>query len=153
MTLCLVHQHPRILLGMKKRGFGAGRWNGFGGKVEDGETIEEAAAREMREEAGLEAVAMEKSGVIDFEFENDTKVLEVHIFRVTKFGGEPLETEEMKPQWFHIDEIPFEQMWPDDAYWLPLLLEGKKFQGRFLFDRPSDAEYSAKILNRELYEV
>lgn len=121
--------------------------------MEDGETIEEAAAREMREEAGLEAVAMEKSGVIDFEFENDTKVLEVHIFRVTKFGGEPLETEEMKPQWFHIDEIPFEQMWPDDAYWLPLLLEGKKFQGRFLFDRPSDAEYSAKILNRELYEV
>lgn len=68
LTLCIVHQSPRVLLGMKKRGFGAGRWNGFGGKVRDGETIEEAARREMEEEAGIQPSTFERVGVIDFEF-------------------------------------------------------------------------------------
>lgn len=153
LTLCIIHQHPKVLFGMKKRGFGAGRWNGFGGKVEDGETIEMAAMRELKEEAGLEALEMAKSGVIDFEFENDPKILEVHIFHITKFRGTPEETEEMRPQWFHIDEIPFDAMWSDDVHWIPLLLAGKKFKGKFLFDRPSDAEYSAKIITKDLFEV
>jgi 8-oxo-dGTP pyrophosphatase MutT (NUDIX family) len=53
LTLCLTKEDGMILLGMKKRGFGEGRWNGFGGKVEEGETIVEAAIREMKEESGL----------------------------------------------------------------------------------------------------
>src|SRR3989338_578814 len=97
LTLCLVHQHPKILLGMKKRGFGAGRWNGFGGKLQEGEAIEEAAKRELMEEVGIEPLSMKKVGVIDFEFKNDPKILEVHIFKVLDFKGEPYETEEMKP--------------------------------------------------------
>jgi 8-oxo-dGTP diphosphatase/2-hydroxy-dATP diphosphatase len=153
LTLCIIHNHPKVLLGMKKRGFGAGRWNGFGGKIEEGETIEQAAIRELREEAGLEAEEMEKKGIIDFEFENDPKLLEVHIFHVKKFKGEPKETEEMKPQWFSVDEIPYEQMWSDDIFWMPYLLGGKKFRGKFLFDRPSDPEYSAKIIKQNLFEV
>ena len=45
LTLVLVCNADKVLLGMKKRGFGEGRWNGFGGKVETGETIPEAAVR------------------------------------------------------------------------------------------------------------
>ena len=138
---------------MKKRGFGVGRWNGFGGKLEENETIEVAAKREMLEEIGIESNELNKVGILDFEFENDPKILEVHIFHITKFSGEPKETEEMKPEWFDVDKIPYNQMWSDDIYWLPMLLSGKKFRGKFLFDRPSDAEYSAKILNSDLREV
>jgi 8-oxo-dGTP diphosphatase/2-hydroxy-dATP diphosphatase len=143
LTLCFIRQGDHVLLGMKKRGFGEGRWNGFGGKVAPGETIEEAARREMREEAGVEVGALEKTGVLEFEFQGDPDVLEVHVFRAVDFSGEPTESEEMRPQWFRIDEIPFDSMWPDDRYWLPLFLEGKKFKGRFLFG-PSDIvlEYS-----------
>jgi|SRR3989344_8997674 len=147
LTLCIVHQHPNVLLGMKKRGFGAGRWNGFGGKVAPEETIEDAAKREMQEEAGIELKKFDKVGVIEFEFQGNPEILEVHIFRSDDFSGEPIESEEMKPQWFHVDEIPFKYMWPDDIHWMPLFLSGKKFKGKFLFGE------SDTILGKELSEV
>lgn len=133
-TLCIIHQHPNILLGFKKKGFGEGKWNGFGGKVERGETIEEAARREVEEEAGIVVDGMRKVGVVDFEFKSDPEILHVHIFLAKKFFGEPRESEEMRPAWFDVEQIPYEGMWLDDKHWLPLLLSGKKFRGRFLFD-------------------
>ena len=133
LTLCLVHDDTHILLGMKKRGFGAGRWNGFGGKVNLGETIEAAARRELFEECGLQAEVLEKRGVLRFEFAASPETLEVHVFGVVKYGGQPVETEEMRPHWFRLTDIPFDKMWPDDRHWLPLYLEGKRLDGRFYF--------------------
>lgn len=149
----MIHQHPRILLGMKKRGFGAGRWNGFGGKVEKGESIEKSARREVKEEAGIEIEDLNKVGIIEFQFRDDSKILEVHIFKSENFLGKPQESEEMKPQWFHINKIPFEKMWPDDVYWIPMFLKGKKFRGKFLFNKPSTSEETSIILEKELLEV
>lgn len=148
-TLCIIHKHPYILLGMKKRGFGVGNWNGFGGKVHAGETIPDAAHRELFEEAGIEARNMEKAGILNFSFP-DGKNLEVHIFRADDFLGEPSESEEMVPKWFHIDEIPFNEMWPDDKHWMPLFLHGKKFNGKFTFDENSNI--SDFELNTILFE-
>jgi mutator protein MutT len=134
-TLCLIHQDNKILLGMKKRGFGAGRWNGFGGKIHEGETIEEAAIREFREESTIEINELEQRGTLHFQFTDKmNEELRVTIFAVTKWQGEPMETEEMKPQWFDISAIPYDTMWPDDRVWLPLFLAGKKFQGSCIFD-------------------
>lgn len=147
LTLCIIHKHHKVLLGMKKRGFGAGRWNGFGGKLAESETIEDAVKREVREEAGVELSHLEKVGIVDFEFKGNPEILEVHIFRSEKFSGEPKESEEMKPQWFGVDEIPFDDMWPDDIYWMPLFLSGKKFRGKFFFGK------SDTILSKELVEV
>lgn len=138
---------------MKKRGFGSGRWNGFGGKMEEGETIEQATLRELNEEVGITDGQLTKAGVLEFSFQNDEKILQVHIFKLISFSDTSIETEEMKPQWFTFNEIPFPQMWSDDEYWFPLLLNNKLFEGEFLFDRPSDAEYSAKIISQKLNEV
>ena len=134
LTLCVVHNDTHILLGMKKRGFGQGRWNGFGGKVEKGETIEDAAKRELKEEAYISPLDMRKRGVLNFEFKGNPEILEVHVFSASSFEGEPQESEEMKPKWFSIDKIPYEKMWPDDKHWLPLLLENKNFNGNFYFE-------------------
>ncbi len=135
LTLCLIKKDKQILLGMKKRGFGTGKWNGFGGKLNEGENIEGAAKRELFEESGLMAINIEKIGTLDFIWQHKKEeIWEVHIFTVTDFSGQPIETEEMKPQWFDINHIPFETMWPDDIYWFPLFLENKKFEGKFLFD-------------------
>ena len=147
-TLCIVRDDNRILLGMKKRGFGEGRWNGFGGKLQANESIEETALRELQEEAGIIANDLKKLGMVDFRFEGKEDVIEVHIFIVRSYQGEPIETEEMRPNWFNLDSLPFSDMWPADRYWLPLLLSDKYFLGEALFDREGDVlkEYSFQEL-------
>jgi len=133
LTLVLVVQPGRVLLGMKKRGFGVGKWNGFGGKVQPGESIEAAARRELLEESGLTVDVLEKVGNIKFEFVGEEELLDVHVFRADSYNGEPVESDEMKPQWFECDKIPFNQMWVDDKLWFPFMLEKKKFSGYFKF--------------------
>ena len=135
LTLVFLRKEGKVLLGLKKRGFGTGKWNGFGGKVEAGETIEEAAVREVREECGHEVDKedLDKVAVIDFEFEGDPVILEVHVFKTRKFSGEMRESEEMRPQWYPEDGVPYGDMWADDEHWYPLLLKDKRFKAFFLF--------------------
>jgi 8-oxo-dGTP diphosphatase/2-hydroxy-dATP diphosphatase len=133
MTLCLVTANSQILLGFKKRGFGAGRWNGFGGKVNANESIMQAAGRELTEECGITGQSFLQKAVLRFRFENNQDEIEAHLFEVTEFTGEPVETEEMRPQWFYKNEIPYDKMWPDDRFWIPYFLDGKKFEGEFFF--------------------
>ncbi|OQR94633.1 hypothetical protein ACHHYP_01023 [Achlya hypogyna] len=126
-----------VLLGMKKRGFGAGKWNGFGGKVEPTDaTVSDAAAREMNEEALVTVLGsdMEEKGTLVFTFTGKPEVMHVHVFQVRSYSGVPSESDEMKPQWFTYDAIPYASMWADDKYWLPSLLEGKNIVGQFDFD-------------------
>jgi mutator protein MutT len=150
-TLCLLIKPGEILLAMKKRGFGMGRWNGYGGKIESGETILEAAVREVAEEIGVVCNQNDLEEVARLKFYFPIKKewdQEVVIFLVQNWNGEPTETEEMKPQWFRIVELPFDQMWPDDRYWLPKVLAGKKLRGEFYFN-----EDGLGFKNFELLEI
>ncbi len=150
-TLCLPITKDSILLGMKKRGFGAGRWNGIGGKPEKGESIEIAAVRELEEEIGLRVAPgdLKKCAVLDFFFENNPDWdNRMYVFFAEHWVGEPIESEEMRPQWFKFNEIPFDLMWPDDRLWLPEVLRGKLITGRFYFDSEGNA-----ITKYEITEV
>ncbi|XP_052787622.1 oxidized purine nucleoside triphosphate hydrolase-like [Mya arenaria] len=147
LTLVMIREARRVLLGMKKRGFGQGRWNGFGGKVEQGETILQGALRELHEESGLTARHLTEIGRLVFRFEGDPQLLEVHVFTGSTYSGEPVETDEMRPCWFPVDKIPFDKMWPDDKLWFPIFLEGKLFSGEFTF------EGHDKILDYTLSQV
>ncbi len=144
-TLCIIHDNNKVLLGMKKHGFGEGRWNGFGGKVKDGESIEDAVVRETEEEACIKVGNLKKQGIIEFSFKKNDDVLQVHIFSTTNYTGKPAETEEMLPKWFDYNKIPYEDMWSDDKYWLPKLLEGKCFKGSFLFGGKNDVLLEYKL--------
>jgi 8-oxo-dGTP diphosphatase/2-hydroxy-dATP diphosphatase len=135
-----------VLLGMKKRGFGAGKWNGFGGKIEEGESIEEGAKRELLEECSLHATSLTRRGYIVFDMEESNKMLKVHVFETFDFTGEEVESGEMKPQWFEEVAIPYDNMWPDDTLWLPQVLAGNTILGRFEYsDDDTIEDYSVKI--------
>lgn len=147
MTLCIIRQESRVLLGMKKVRLGAGRWNGFGGKVERGEPIEEAAKREVFEEAGITVAGLERAGVCEFYSPVRPFVVEMHIFSASAFAGEPRESDEMRPQWFEMAELPAEEMWQSDLYWWPYFLAGRRFTGRFVFDDED------RVLEHEILEA
>lgn len=133
-TLLFLLNDTEILLAMKKRGFGAGRYNGVGGKIETGETIEQALVRECQEEIGVTPEQFDKVAVHDFRFPDGSSDMMVHAFVCRQWEGEPVETEEMAPEWFPVNAIPYDQMWQDDIVWLPQVLDGKKLQCRFVFD-------------------
>ncbi len=133
-TLVFLIKDSQILLAMKKRGFGVGKYNGVGGKQEDREIIEETAKREAFEEIAVKPISLKKVGVINFTFSNKPEWgQEVNIFLCDKWEGDPTESEEMAPEWFNTNGLPYDKMWEDDQYWLPLVLEGKKLKGDFLF--------------------
>lgn len=135
-TLLFLRDDQRLLLAMKKRGFGEGRWNGVGGKLEPGETIEQALVRECQEEICVTPLRFERVAELDFLQDSDTEAwhMYVYVYLCDEWQGEPQETEEMAPQWFDTADLPYEDMWEDDRHWLPAVLEGRKLTGSFVFD-------------------
>lgn len=132
-TLLFVIEGERILLIEKKRGLGAGKVNGPGGRLEPGETPIQAAIREVGEELCVVPVGVEKRGELAFQFV-DGYALFCHVFSASGCEGTPEETVEATPLWTPLDAIPYERMWADDALWLPHVLAKRKFAGRFIFD-------------------
>lgn len=146
-TLTFLFKECNVLLGLKKRGFGRGKWNGFGGKIQNGETTTQAACRELKEECTIDVRErdLEQFALLQFEFEGENTNIEVDVFKTALFKGEEAETEEMKPQWFDIKDIPFPHMWVDDKIWFPFMLSGKKFYAKFFF-RGHDEIIDYKLL-------
>lgn len=132
-TLCFVVRDGRILLIHKKRGIGAGKINGPGGRIADGESPRECAIREVREEVCVTPTGVLESGWLCFQFADGFSI-DCRVFRASGIVGEPRETDEAVPLWVGVDEIPYERMWEDDRLWMPFLLEGRRFAGRVLFD-------------------
>lgn len=136
-TLLFLRKEDEILLAMKKRGFGANRFNGVGGKIETNETIEQALIRECQEEISVTPLKYTKVAEHDFIGKNEDGSewnMYVHVYFCEEWEGIPVETEEMKPEWFAVSKIPYDNMWQDDKFWLPQVLKSKKIFGSFTFD-------------------
>lgn len=136
-TLLFLRSGDQLLIAMKKRGFGAGKWNGVGGKLEPNETIEQALVRETVEEIGVTPTAWNQVAELDFIQDAETPEpwhMYVYAYLCDVWEGEPSESEEMMPKWFHVEDIPYNDMWDDDKFWLPYVIDGKKVTGTFTFD-------------------
>ncbi len=132
-NLCFILRDGQILLIRKKRGLGAGKINGPGGKIDPGESALASALRETEEELGIQPLGAEQRGDLHFQF-SDGFSLHCAVFLATDFLGEPRETDEAIPLWTPLDAIPYEEMWEDDRFWLPLLIRGESFAGYFEFE-------------------
>jgi len=136
-TLCyIINDNNEVLLAMKKRDFGQGKWNGVGGKVEAGESPIQAAIREVKEEVGLKIDNPQELGYIEFIWPEDKKDWnqQTYIYLAKDYSGELCESDECLPQWFAPDKIPYDQMWADDIHWYPAMLAGEAIKKRFYFN-------------------
>jgi 8-oxo-dGTP diphosphatase len=144
-TLVFVVRGGQLLLIRKKRGLGAGKINGPGGRLERGETPLACAVREVREELGVTPLDLRLAGENSFQFV-DGYAIHVHVYRAAGCAGEPRETDEAIPLWVPLSAIPYEEMWEDDPLWLPLVLRGQRFCGRFLFDGDRMLDHRLELL-------
>ncbi|HET7140274.1 MAG TPA: 8-oxo-dGTP diphosphatase [Arthrobacter sp.] len=131
VTLCFLTRAsagvPQVLLGLKKTGFGRGKVVGLGGHVEPGETDEEAACREVHEEAGIvvRQEDLRDAGMVTFDFPARPEWnMSTRLFVAARWSGEPAESAEILPEWFDVGNLPVDRMWQDAAHWLPMALDG-----------------------------
>jgi 8-oxo-dGTP pyrophosphatase MutT (NUDIX family) len=147
-TLLFLIKGDQILLAMKKRGFGVGRWNGVGGKPQPDENIFDTAIRETQEEINVTPKNIIQVATLNFNFKNNSDWdQQVLVFTTDTWEGEPSESEEMSPKWFNQNNLPFLSMWPDDPFWLPSVLSGKKIQANFTFGD------NDTILDKQINEI
>ncbi len=151
VSIVFLLKEDKILLAMKKRGFGEGLWNGAGGKQDSGETIVQTAVRECQEEIFVTPKDIGKVAVINFYFPPEKAAQgfnqQAHVYVSKSWTGEPKESEEMRPEWFDVSSLPYDSMWRDDTFWLPLVLDGKKITADFHFDNNDE------VLSHSIKEV
>ncbi len=140
-TLVFVFRDDEVLLINKKTGLGQGKVNGPGGKVDPGETPEGAAIRECQEELDIKVSNLEYCGEHRFQFVDGLSI-HVWVYRTRDFEGTPTESREAEPLWTPLGQIPFDEMWEDDKYWLPMLVRGERFQTRWIFDGDNMVDYA-----------
>ncbi|EKE26578.1 MAG: hypothetical protein ACD_4C00238G0007 [uncultured bacterium (gcode 4)] len=147
-TIVLIFDNDwKILLCMKKRWFWMGKWNWPGWKVKENEEIIMAAKRELEEETGIviESNKFISKWKIYFSFQDKSEWdQEMSIFIVNWNELKAIETDEMKPKWFKIWEIPYNEMWEADKYWIPRVINWDCVEYKILFD------VNWKLLNIEL---
>lgn len=152
-TVCWIVRDGKALLKLANSGISAGKWNAVGGKVEPGETPLECVKREAFEETGLVISDPAYKGKLTFLFvgssgESKTGEWVMHVFAAGGFSGELKPSDEGELRWFGLESLPFEQMWEDDTHWVPLMLQGKRFEGRFVFSKDDNS-----MLEHELTEL
>jgi len=149
LTLIYFVQDQQVLLAMKKRGFGAGKWNGIGGKIHGNESIEQAMIREAQEEVGVIPLKYQKVAEITFDqlVYGKKELNKVFVYISDTWRGYPTESEEMAPKWFKFSEVPYNKMWDADKIWLPKILAGEKLIGKISFDA------NDKTKSSDLHEI
>jgi 8-oxo-dGTP diphosphatase len=143
-VLTFVRDKGRVLVILKKRGLGTGKINGPGGRVEAGETWEQAAIRETSEETGITPSGLEAAAELRFQFV-DGYSLDVRVFTAAAWSGTLTACDEADPFWQPETELPWHQMWADDSLWLPEVLAGRRVRAWFVFDGEAMREARVRL--------
>lgn len=146
-TLCYLRRKSRTLMlhrVKKENDVHEGKWNGLGGKFEPGESPEECAVREVREESGLTMKDPVLKGVLTFPLFAKGEDWYVFVFTSTKFSGRLIDSPEGRLEWIPDSKLLKLNLWEGDRVFLPLLGRRGHFSGKFEYRAGRLAEYSVK---------
>ncbi len=147
-TLVYVLHEGSVLLIHKLRGHGAGKINAPGGRVEHSESVEDCAIRELFEEVGIRARSPVLAASLRFRDLENGFSMHGCVFVVEEFDGSPVRTAEADPFWCTVDQIPYDQMWEDDRFWLPHVLAGSRVNGDLVFANDKLKEWYLTVEKR-----
>jgi 8-oxo-dGTP diphosphatase len=146
-TLCYVMQNDKTLMlyrNKKENDYHEGKWNGLGGKFEQGETPEECAIREIREESGLIVKDPNLKGIITFPMFDGKDDWYVFVFTFNGYEGELIDSNEGELEWIKNDELTDLNLWEGDSIFLPWLYQDKFFSAKFIYE---DGKYIEHEVN------
>ena len=144
-VLCFIVENSRILLIRKKKGLGAGKINGPGGRIEPGEKAIDAAIRETQEEVCVTPLQVKEMADLSFVFVDGFSIY-VKVFTAENYEGVLKETDEAVPLWFNLAEIPYKEMWEDDEHWLPCVISGNYVKARFIYENEKVLDFDVAKL-------
>ncbi len=139
-TLCYLRKNNKVLMihrnkRTKEGDIHSGKWNGLGGKLDIAESPRDCVIREVKEESGLTIFYPKLHGVLTFPNFAKGKDWVVFVYSASDFDGELLSgCEEGEISWVGEEELFMLPLWPGDFYFLPHVLKGKFFEGKFIYD-------------------
>ncbi len=147
-TLLYVQRDGKTLMlyrNKKENDYHEGKWNGLGGKFEQGESAEECAIRELKEESGLIAKSLEMKGFITFPNFDGKNDWHVFIFTIDKFEGELIDSPEGKLEWIPNEKLTELNLWEGDKIFIPWLFQDKFFSAKFIYENKRFVDYKVSF--------
>lgn len=147
-TLCYVQKENKTLMlyrNKKENDYHEGKWNGLGGKFELGESPEDCAIREIKEEAGLTVKNLIMKGFITFPLFDEVDDWHVFLFVIDKFEGELIDSPEGKLEWIENDKLSEINLWEGDKIFIQWLFEDKFFSAKFNYENGKFVDYEVSF--------
>ncbi len=147
-TLCYVMKDGHTLMlyrNKKENDYHEGKWNGLGGKFEPGETPEECAIREIKEEAGLTVKSLVMKGFITFPLFDGKDDWYVFVFIIDSFEGDLIDSPEGKLEWIPNEKLPDLNLWEGDTIFINWLFQEKFFSAKFNYENGKFIDYSVNF--------
>ncbi|MEE9429624.1 MAG: 8-oxo-dGTP diphosphatase [Melioribacteraceae bacterium] len=146
-TLCYIIDGDKTLMlyrNKKENDYHEGKWNGLGGKLEQGETPEECAIREVYEESGFVVSEPEMKGLITFPMFDGVDDWYVWAFVFKKFKGKQIDSPEGTLEWIENKKLTELNLWDGDKIFIPWLFQDKCFSAKFIYE---DGEFISHEVN------
>ncbi|MCZ7603403.1 MAG: 8-oxo-dGTP diphosphatase [Melioribacteraceae bacterium] len=147
-TLCYVQKDNKTLMlyrNKKENDYHEGKWNGLGGKFELGESPEDCAIREIKEEAGLTVKNIIMKGFITFPLFDGKDDWHVFLFVIDKFEGDLIDSPEGELDWIDNDKLSEINLWEGDKIFIPWLFEDKFFSAKFNYENGKFKDYEVNF--------
>ncbi len=137
-TLCYLQRSGQTLMllrNKKNKDVHKGKWNGLGGKLMQGETPEECAVREIKEESGYNAKRIRLKGMIVFPKFDGKEDWYVFVFTCSNFTGKSIDSPEGTLGWIDNDKLLQLKLWEGDYIFLPWLQQKEFFSAKFVYEK------------------